>query len=264
MNLGAVFPQAEFTRVDPDELVTFVQRLEDAGYDHLLAYDHVLGADSDARADWKGFYDHRDPFLEPLMLFAYLARACTLEFVTDVLVLPQRQTALVAKQVATLGRPRAGPGAPRGGDRVERRRVRRTRRRLPETRDAHRGADRAAAPALDRAVGRPCRCQRHHRGRRHRSASPTADPHLARNRDRATRTGARRSTGRRLAPDARCPARLGIRRGLGDRPRRGGRGGTRSRVDRARGQRPGAGGRGGTSARSGGTAGATAVPVRSR
>ena len=103
MHLGAVFPQAEFTRVDPDELVMFAQRVEDAGYDHLLVYDHVLGADSDARADWKGFYDHRDPFLEPLVLFAYLARACTLEFVTDVLVLPQRQTALVAKQVATLG-----------------------------------------------------------------------------------------------------------------------------------------------------------------
>jgi probable F420-dependent oxidoreductase len=103
VHLGAVFPQAEFTRVDPDELISFVHRLEDAGYDHLLVYDHVLGADSTARADWTGFYDHRDPFLEPLILFAFLARACTLEFVTDVLVLPQRQTALVAKQVATLG-----------------------------------------------------------------------------------------------------------------------------------------------------------------
>jgi len=115
VNLGAVFPQAEFTRVDPDELVTFVQRLEDAGYDHLLVYDHVLGADSDSRADWDGFYDHCDPFLEPLMLFAFLARECGLGFVTDVLVLPQRQTALVAKQVATLdllapGRLRLGVG----------------------------------------------------------------------------------------------------------------------------------------------------------
>ena len=45
MRLGAVFPQAEFTRVDPDEIVMFVRRLEDAGYDHLLVYDHVLGAD---------------------------------------------------------------------------------------------------------------------------------------------------------------------------------------------------------------------------
>jgi probable F420-dependent oxidoreductase len=102
VRVGAVFPQAEFTRVDPDELIAFVRRLEDAGYDHLLVYDHVLGADSVARADWDGFYDHRDPFLEPLMLFAFLARECGLGFVTDVLVLPQRQTALVAKQVATL------------------------------------------------------------------------------------------------------------------------------------------------------------------
>ncbi len=115
MHLGAVFPQAEFGRVDPDEIVAFVQRLEEAGFDHLLIYDHVLGADSTARADWDGFYDHRDPFLEPLVLFAYLARACSLGLMTDVLVLPQRQTALVAKQVATLdllapGRLRLGVG----------------------------------------------------------------------------------------------------------------------------------------------------------
>jgi len=102
MRLGAVFPQAEFRLQDPDELVTFAQRIEDAGYDHLLAFDHVLGADAGARPGWSGAYDHHDPFLEPLLLFAYLVRACNLEFLTDVLVLPQRQTALVAKQVATL------------------------------------------------------------------------------------------------------------------------------------------------------------------
>jgi probable F420-dependent oxidoreductase len=115
MRLGAVFPQAEFDRVDPDEIVGFVQRLEAAGYDHLLAYDHVLGADSRRRPGWTGAYDHEDPFLEPLVLFGYLARACSMEFVTGVLVLPQRQTALVAKQVSTLellapGRLRLGVG----------------------------------------------------------------------------------------------------------------------------------------------------------
>jgi probable F420-dependent oxidoreductase len=115
MRLGAVFPQAEFTRVDPDEIIAFVQRLEEAGDDHLLVYDHVLGADVRNRPGWTGFYDSGDPFLEPLVLFAYLARSCTLELVTDVLVLPQRQTALVAKQVATLallapGRIRLGVG----------------------------------------------------------------------------------------------------------------------------------------------------------
>ena len=115
MRLGAVFPQAEFRQLGPDELVAFVERVEDAGYDHLLAFDHVLGADARARPGWSGFYDHHDPFLEPIVLFAYLARACGLELVTDVLVLPQRQTALVAKQVATLallapGRLRLGVG----------------------------------------------------------------------------------------------------------------------------------------------------------
>jgi len=115
VRLGAVFPQAEFRHLDPDQLVAFVQRVEDAGYDHLLAFDHVLGADARARPGWSGFYDHHDPFLEPIVLFAYLAHACGLEVVTDVLVLPQRQTALVAKQVATLallapGRIRLGVG----------------------------------------------------------------------------------------------------------------------------------------------------------
>ena len=67
------------------------------------------------RRSWDGAYDHRDPFLEPLVLFAWLARECNLEFVTDVMVLPQRQTALVAKQVATIellapGRIRLGVG----------------------------------------------------------------------------------------------------------------------------------------------------------
>ena len=115
MRLGAVFPQAEFTRVDPEEILRFVHALEDAGYDHLLVFDHVLGADSGSRPGWDGAYDHRDPFLEPLVLFGFLLRECSLELVTDVLVLPQRQTALVAKQAATLellspGRLRLGVG----------------------------------------------------------------------------------------------------------------------------------------------------------
>jgi probable F420-dependent oxidoreductase len=99
-----VFPQAEFDRVDPEEVVAFVARVEEAGYDHLLVYDHVLGADPEARPGWDGFYDSHDPFLEPLVLFSYLARTCSLEFMTGVMILPQRQTSLVAKQVATLDR----------------------------------------------------------------------------------------------------------------------------------------------------------------
>ena len=115
MQLGAVFPQAEFTRCNADDILAFVRAVESAGYDHLLAFDHVLGANADVRPSWDGAYDHRDPFLEPLVLFAWLARECSLGFVTDVLVLPQRQTALVAKQLATLellapGRVRLGVG----------------------------------------------------------------------------------------------------------------------------------------------------------
>ena len=115
MRLGAVFPHGQFRTVDPDAVVHLVQRLEDAGYDHLLVYDHVLGADISNRPDWTGYYNSADPFLEPLVLFAYIARSCSLELVTDVLVLPQRQSALVAKQVATLallapGRIRLGVG----------------------------------------------------------------------------------------------------------------------------------------------------------
>ena len=115
MRLGAVFPHGQFRTVDPDAVVRLVQRLEEAGYDHLLVYDHVLGADITTRPDWTGYYNSADSFLEPLVLFAYVARSCSLELVTDVLVLPQRQSALVAKQVATLallapGRIRLGVG----------------------------------------------------------------------------------------------------------------------------------------------------------
>ena len=74
MRLGAVFPQGQFPTVDPDAVVRLVQRLEDAGYDHLLVYDHVLGADISNRPDWTGYYSSADPFLEPLVLFAYVAR----------------------------------------------------------------------------------------------------------------------------------------------------------------------------------------------
>ena len=115
MRFGAVFPQAEFGRCDPEAVLHYVREVEAAGFDHLLAFDHVLGANAAARESWDGAYDHQDPFLEPVVLFAWLARECNLEFVTDVMVLPQRQTALVAKQLATLellapGRTRLGVG----------------------------------------------------------------------------------------------------------------------------------------------------------
>jgi probable F420-dependent oxidoreductase len=115
MRRGVVLPHKEISGTAHGELAGFCAALEDAGFDHLLIYDHVLGADTASRPGWKGVYTSADPFLEPLMTFAHLASATSLDFMTGVLVLPQRQTALVAKQIATLeaiapGRLRVGVG----------------------------------------------------------------------------------------------------------------------------------------------------------
>jgi probable F420-dependent oxidoreductase len=115
VRLGAVLPQAEIRPSDPRAVRLFAEHVEHLGFDHLIAYDHVLGADSQSRPDWAGHYDHRSPFFEPLTLFAYLGATSSLELVSGVLVLPQRQTALVAKQAATVdvllgGRLRLGVG----------------------------------------------------------------------------------------------------------------------------------------------------------
>jgi probable F420-dependent oxidoreductase len=103
MQIGTVLPQLEIGD-DPDTLVDYAQRIENAGYQHLLTYDHVLGVDP-SWDDWEGPYDNADMFHEPLTTFSYLAgQTDSLEFVTGILILPQRQTALVAKQAAQLDR----------------------------------------------------------------------------------------------------------------------------------------------------------------
>lgn len=120
--LGVIFPQKNFFGTVP-ELAAFTRGVEDAGFDHIIAYDHVLGADASTRPGWSGSYNSDDPFLEPFVLFAYMAAiAPSLEYATGVLVLPQRQTALVAKQAATLdvltgGKLRLGVGV--GWNQVE-------------------------------------------------------------------------------------------------------------------------------------------------
>jgi len=94
----------------------FAQAAEEIGYRHLLAYDHVLGADVSQRPDWPGPYTSEHQFHELFVLFGYLAAVAPgLELVAGVLVLPQRQTALAAKQAAevdllTGGRFRLGVG----------------------------------------------------------------------------------------------------------------------------------------------------------
>jgi probable F420-dependent oxidoreductase len=114
MRLGVVFPQTEIG-ADPISIRDYAQAAESLGYDHLLAYDHVLGANSDSRPDWSG-YRHTDMFHEPFVLFSYLAGITQkIEFVSGIIILPQRQTVLVAKQAAALdvlsgGRLRLGIG----------------------------------------------------------------------------------------------------------------------------------------------------------
>ena len=116
MKLGVVYPQIELGG-DPEAVRRIGRATEDLGFDHLLAYDHVLGAVHDDRIPpLVGPYTERDPFHDPLVMFAHLAAVTgRIGFVTGILILPQRQTALVARQAADVdllsaGRLRLGVG----------------------------------------------------------------------------------------------------------------------------------------------------------
>ena len=115
MEFGVVFPSHDIG-TDPGEIRAFAQGAAALGFAHLLAYDHVLGADPDRPGGWKGVYDKDDAFHEPLTLFAYLAGVTErLGFISNVMIAPQRQTALIAKQAAEVaivsgGRLRLGIG----------------------------------------------------------------------------------------------------------------------------------------------------------
>jgi probable F420-dependent oxidoreductase len=114
VKIGVVFPQTEIG-ADAGAVRAYAQRVAELGYTHVLAYDHVLGADPAVHQGWDGPYDVRTTFHEPLVLFGYLAALTPLELVPGVIILPQRQTALVAKQAAevdllTGGRFRLGVG----------------------------------------------------------------------------------------------------------------------------------------------------------
>ncbi len=115
MQAGVVFPQTEIGS-DQGAVRDYVQAAEGLGYSHLIVYDHVLGADVSRHPNWEGSYTSKDQFHEPFVLFGYLAGITTsIQLVTAVLILGQRQTALVAKQAAevdvlTGGRLRLGIG----------------------------------------------------------------------------------------------------------------------------------------------------------
>jgi probable F420-dependent oxidoreductase len=107
MQVGIVFSQAD-SGVDPVAIRQFAIDAESAGFGHLMAYDHILGASADAVKGPIGSfsaapYTEKHSFHEILTLFSHLAAVTTtLEFATSVLVLPQRQTAVAAKQIATV------------------------------------------------------------------------------------------------------------------------------------------------------------------
>ena len=114
MRIGVVFPQTEIGG-DVGAVRAYALRVEELGFRHVLAYDHVVGADPAVHQGWQGPYDVASTFHEPLVLFGYLAGITTLELVTGIIILPQRQTVLVAKQAAEVdllsgGRFRLGIG----------------------------------------------------------------------------------------------------------------------------------------------------------
>ena len=115
MRIGVVLPQTEIGD-QPASLARYARHVEELGYAHILAYDHVLGADPEVYPGWNGPYDIDTTFHEPFVLFGYLAAVTSaVELVTGIIILPQRQTALVAKQAAEVdvlsgGRLRLGVG----------------------------------------------------------------------------------------------------------------------------------------------------------
>ena len=115
MRLGVVFPQTEIGS-DPAIIKDYAQTAEALGYSHILVYDHVIGANLASRPGWQPPYSYLDSFHEPLVLFGYLAGLTkTIELTTGIVILPQRQTVLVAKQAAAVdvlsgGRLRLGIG----------------------------------------------------------------------------------------------------------------------------------------------------------
>jgi probable F420-dependent oxidoreductase len=121
MQIGVVYPQTELAP-DPATVRAYVRGVEELGFCHILAYDHVLGADPAAYPGWEGPYDVDTTFHEPFVLFGFMAAVTHLELVTGIIIAPQRPTALIAKQAAEVdilaeGRFRLGVGI--GWNRVE-------------------------------------------------------------------------------------------------------------------------------------------------
>lgn len=122
VKIGVTIPNIELGN-DTVEIRDFVQAAEDLGFDHLMNYDHVLGADVSVRPDWRPHmgkpaqYTVDDAFHEPFVLYGFIAAVTRrIGLATGVMVLPQRQTVLAAKQAAEVdilsgGRLRLGIGS---------------------------------------------------------------------------------------------------------------------------------------------------------
>ena len=115
MRIGVALPQSQ-VGTDAVALRDFAQTAEEIGYDHLAVYDHVVGINPSSRPDWEGPYTSQNAFHDPFALFGYLAgQTKRITLTTHILILPQRQTALVARQAASIdvlsnGRLRLGVG----------------------------------------------------------------------------------------------------------------------------------------------------------
>ena len=116
MEFGAVFPTCEIGN-DPKQIRSWAQAAEELGYRYIVTYDHVLGAEhANREPQLTGPYTEAHPFHEPFVLFGFLAGVTnSIEFQTSVIILPQRQTVLAAKQAAEVdllsgGRLRLGVG----------------------------------------------------------------------------------------------------------------------------------------------------------
>ena len=116
MQIGAIFPQTEIG-ADPGAIREYAQAAEELGYSHLFIADHVLGADPDYHSHvTDSYYTHRSVIHESFTLMGYLAAITERVGLTSgILILPQRATALVAKQAAAVdvlsgGRLRLGIG----------------------------------------------------------------------------------------------------------------------------------------------------------
>jgi probable F420-dependent oxidoreductase len=101
MRVGVIFPQTELGG-DRGAVRAYAEAVTELGYDHIALYDHVVGADPAVHSGWSGPYDVSTTFHEPFVLFGFMAALTPLELVTSIVILPQRQTVLVAKQAAEI------------------------------------------------------------------------------------------------------------------------------------------------------------------